>query len=780
MEKLSAFIVKHKLLILGIMIIITIASLVCMFLFVNVNSDLLEYLPEDQKMTIGMNKMKDIFDMQGDAIVGVSGVNYEEMDALVTQIGKEQGIKPGGVIWIGMFEQMRGMDIEEMLNNIDTSSLPSFAKTKIEEYKKAFKDFDSNKLVDEMMKDENLLNIFFPDYKEIGGFQKDIKATYLVMLQLNVPTSSDEAMDLVKKIDDVILKDVDHAIGGSTKMTKDIFDSTIGEIWKYLIVAVLVMFVILMVSTTSLIEPFIFMLTLGISIIINMGTNAFLPSVSVVTFAASSILQLGLSMDYAIFLMHSLQEERKKTLDINLAMKRAIPKTFATVTASALTTVGGFLALFFMKFKIGQDLGIVLAKGVFLSLLTVIFLQPCLMLMTSKWHDKTAHKIHLPKFKTIASFSVTHRKTICIIAFALLIPAIIMQQFLQLSYIKFISPKENPTHVENVVNSMSNSVIVIVPAKSKTDNQNFINDVEKIDKVKGVMGAYGMFPEEPFHKLLEDVAFFTTIPGFDKQLPEDAKMLTGFINKGMTMYTIMIDCEPESVEATKALKDITTLLDNTFGNKPNTYFITGMAQAVEDLKVITPIDFMVVNIVSIILVMIILLIALRSLKLSTLLIAVIELGIFINLSICFIFGQEINFMAYIITSSIQLGATIDYAILYTLKYQKNLDIMPAKEAAYKAVQEGGTSVLTSVAIMTGCCLSVSLITTNVIVSEITLMIARGSVISGVLVLLLLPALLVVFTGNKRLKKRGKAESKIFRRLMKKKDKELLEAPTTTE
>ncbi len=742
MKRFAKFIVKYRLIFLGVMLLLTIASLFAMS-YVNVNSDILSYLPEDVDMTKGLNFMKENFDMQGDAIIGVQGANYEDMQELVSLIEKNGGTKNGGIIWYGLLKEMQDIDWS-MLDNPFVSSLVNNLLTK---YGLTIDDLKS--MTEQLSNNPEVVSLFHPD-----------DDTYLMMLQLNVPSSSNEAMDLLSAIENHLSdKGLDYAMGGSTQITREIFDSTIGEIGKYAFVAVLVMFIILLLTTNSLIDPIVFMLTLGVSIIVNMGTNLVLPSVSVVTYAASSILQLALSMDYAIFLMHSFADEQKKTLDNKLAMERAIPKTFSTISASALTTVGGFLALFAMRFKIGEDLGLVLAKGVFLSLVTVILLQPCLMLLTDKIAKKTQHRIVVPKFKNVASYAVTHRKTIVTIALVLLIPVIIMQNMVELSYIKFVEEDPNPTEIEQKVDALSNSLVVIVPAKTETlngesnvkDQYEFLEKIKARDDVNAVMGLFSMLPEDTAEGIVnlvndEEIGAMMSSSGMDMS------MITGFLNNGYTMYSIMLDTDPESAEGTKALTEIRAILNDYFGE--GDYYITGMTQAVSDLQDITPSDFLFVSLVSVAIIFVILLFTLRSIKMSTIVVLVIEFGIFVNLSISYIFGQTVNFMAYIILSSIQLGATVDYAILYTVKYQNYLGLRSAREAAYTALTESGVSILTSVAILAGCCLSVSVITTNIIVSEITLMIARGAIISGILVLVLLPALLIISTGNQKLEKRS--------------------------
>lgn len=742
MKRFAKFVVKYRLIILGVMLLLMIASLFAMS-YVNVNSDILSYLPEDVDMTRGLNFMKDNFDMQGDAIIGVQGATYEDMQELVSLIENKGGTKQGGIIWYGLLKEMQDIDWT-ILENPWVASLVNNLLNKY-----GLKLEDLKEMTEQLSNNPEIVSLFHPDDE-----------TYLMMLQLNVPSSSNEAMDLLSEIENYFNeKGLDYAMGGSTQITREIFDSTIGEIGKYALVAVLVMFIILLLTTNSIIDPIVFMVTLGVSIVVNMGTNLILPSVSVVTYAASSILQLALSMDYAIFLMHSFAEEQKKTLDDKLAMERAIPKTFSTISASALTTVGGFLALFAMRFKIGEDLGLVLAKGVFLSLVTVVLLQPCLMLLTNKIARKTQHRIIVPKFKNVASYAVTHRKTIVTIALLLLIPTVIMQNMVELSYIKFVEEDPNPTAIEQKVDALSNSLVVIVPAKTESmdgesnikDQYEFLEKIKERDDVNAVMGLFSMLPEDVAEGIVnlvndEDMGKLMASSGMDMS------MITGFLNNGYTMYSVMINAESESAEGTKALNEIRAILDDTFG--AGEYYITGMTQAVSDLQGITPTDFMVVSLVSVAIIFVILLFTLRSLKMSTIVVLVIEFGIFVNLSISYIFGQTVNFMAYIILSSIQLGATVDYAILYTVKYQNYLGIRSAREAAYTALTESGVSIMTSVAILAGCCLSVSLITTNIIVSEITLMIARGSIISGILVMVLLPALLIISTGNQKLEKRS--------------------------
>ena len=266
MKRFAKFVVKYRLIILGVMLLLMIASLFAMS-YVNVNSDILSYLPEDVDMTRGLNFMKENFDMQGDAIIGVQGATYEDMQELVSLIENKGGTKQGGIIWYGLLKEMQDIDWT-MLENPWVASLVNNLLNKY-----GLKMEDLKEMTEQLSNNPEIVSLFHPDDE-----------TYLMMLQLNVPSSSNEAMDLLSEIENYFNeKGLDYAMGGSTQITREIFDSTIGEIGKYALVAVLVMFIILLLTTNSIIDPIIFMVTLGVSIVVNMGTNLILPSVSVVT-----------------------------------------------------------------------------------------------------------------------------------------------------------------------------------------------------------------------------------------------------------------------------------------------------------------------------------------------------------------------------------------------------------------------------------------------------------------------------------------------------------------
>lgn len=701
MEKFSAFLTKHKLAIVIVFVTILIASLVCLF-FVPINSDIISYLPDDMTTSEGYAFLKKTFDMESDAIVAVKGASTEQMTEITKKMQALEGVRENGITWYGTLDSFGDMG--------DENGEIKFGNTVI----------NVKELVTQIKDNKQVQKLLCP--------AEDI---YTIMVQMSVSSSTNEASAILKQTKKIIESyGLEYAVGGSAEISTSLLGTVTGEMPYFLIVAVIIAILVLVLTTNSFFEPVILLTTLAISILLNMGSNIILKDVSVITFATSAILQLALSMDYSIFLMHSFREERKKCFDDRTAMVRAIPKTFSTVCASALTTVGGFIALVFMQFGIGADLGVVLAKGVLMSLLTVVLLQPCLMLFASKTTAKLEHPVHLPKFKKSAEIAVKGRKPILAIALLALVPIIYCGLSISYSYMKMDKDKEALSEVQQVVEVMGNSILICAPngdsAKAHID---FIDEVGKLEHVSVVSSIYAMAPKEMCDSLHTMIKW---------NLPQ----LKAYANNKYVLYTIMIETESESLEEGVLLDNIKSVLSNKFGDE---YYITGMAQAVNDLSIVTPKDFALVSGISAIIIFIILMLSIRSAKYSLALMGTVEFGIFINLALNFIFNTPVNFMAYIIISSVQMGATVDYAILLATKFRRNMASMPVKEACVKAVKDSSLSILTSATILGALCLAVYAITTNAIIGQVTLLIGRGAIISAILILFVLPAILIAIT-----------------------------------
>lgn len=701
MEKFSAFITKHKLAVTIAFAVITIAAIVCMF-FVNINSDIISYLPDDMNTSKGYAFLKKTFDMESDAIVAIKGASEEQMTEIANKMQAIDGVRENGITWYG--------------------TLDSFGQTSIP-------GIDMDALIEEIKNSPDIKKLFCPH-----------EGVWTIMVQMKVTSSSTEARQILNKSKDIIEEyGLEYSIGGSAEIATSLLGSVVKEMPYFLIAAVIIAILVLILSTSSFFEPVILLTTLAISVLLNMGTNIILKDVSIITFATSAILQLALSMDYSIFLMHAFREERRKCFDDRTAMIRAIPKTFSTVCASALTTVGGFIALVFMQFGIGADLGIVLAKGVLMSLLTVVLLQPCLILFASKTTAKLEHPVKLPKFQKSAEVAIKGRKPILAIALLSIVPIMFCGLSISYSYMKMEKGNKELSVVEQVVEKMGNSILICVPnGDSGQTHVDFIEDVKNIEGVSVVSSIYAMAPEDYANKLYFAIKYAPQL-GMEEKLK-------AYANNGYVLYTIMIDTVSESPEEGVLLDKVKGSLENYFGGG-EPYYITGMAVATNDLSVVTPKDFSLVSIISAAIIFFILMLSIRSAKYSLALMGVVEFGIFINLAINFIMSTPVNFLAYIIISSVQMGATVDYAILLTTKFKRNMATMPVKEACLKAVKESSLSILISAAILSSLCFAVCLITTNSIISQVTLLIGRGAIICAFLILFVLPSILIAITGR---------------------------------
>lgn len=696
MEKFSKFIVKHKFAISIAFLVITIASIICLF-FVPINSDIISYLPEDMTTSVGYAKLKELFDMESDAIVAVKGASEGQMTEITKKMQALDGVRENGITWYGTLDSfgdignIGGIDAEELIEQIKNN----------------------------------------PDVKKLFCPKDDI---YTIMVQMSVASSTNEASNVLKQTKKIIEDyGLEYAVGGSAEISTNLLGTVVKEMPYFLIVACLIAILVLVLTTSSFFEPVILLTTLAISVFLNMGTNIILKDVSVITFATSAILQLALSMDYSIFLMHAFRDERRKCFDDRTAMIRAIPKTLSTVCASALTTVGGFIALMFMQFGIGADLGIVLAKGVLMSMLTVLLLQPCLILFTSKTTAKLEHPVHLPKFQKSAEVAIKGRKPMLAIALIALVPMIYCGLNISYSYMKMEKDKSEFTEVQQVVEVMGNSILICAPNANGKTHLAFIEDVKKIENVNVVSSIYSLAPEEMVDTLSQAIRLLAYV---------ENSPLKAYANNGYVLYTLMINTESESAEEGVLLQNVRDTLGKYFGDN---YYITGMAQAVNDLSVVTPKDFALVSAISAVIIFLILMFSIRSAKYSLALMGVVEFGIFINLALNFIIQTPVNFMAYIIISSVQMGATVDYAILLATKFKRNMATMPVKQACLKATKDSTLSIITSATILGALCLAVCAITTNAIIGQVTLLIGRGAIISAVLILFVLPALLIAIT-----------------------------------
>ena len=603
---------------------------------------------------------------------------------------------------------------------------------------------------------------------------------------------------LNERIEDGTITQIDDAsqgyyFSGMAQNARILVDSSLNDMPKFVIAAVLVVFVILLLSSHSYLEPFIFLATLGISILLNMGTNVIagnpIGTISTITSSCAVILQLAVAMDYSIFLSHSFQEELRTLKDPKIALMHAMPKTLKSILASALTTVGGFVALFFMNYGIGYDLGFVLAKGVILSLLAVIFIQPILLILTKKLIDKTHHNwIVTPRLNFVGK-TITNKWVsviVIVLCVAIAVPSAYFQGLVPLNYITFTNetPEEEKSLAQREVEGTNNQLILVIPYQyDGYGNIDLSKHYEFIDKIQqvGVTDetapstdfVEGDYVREDGNKFNPVSDVFTLASLFDSNLMTavqnqnfldfagalmdveaqlKAQLFGSFISNvddetegsvHYMLYTINLEGDPEDIESYNTMLRIRDIANEMFDTDTagKHVYITGLAQGAYDLFMVTPDDFTLVNILSAVIVFLVLLLTFRRPIMSVVLLLVIEAGIFANLTLAYLIGDKINFMAYLIVSAIELGATVDYAILFSSKYFEEKETCTGVVAVKNAVHRSAPSVITSASILIFTCVAVTLLTTNPIVGQITRLIAIGTCFSLILVFTLLPSIL---------------------------------------
>lgn len=796
--------IDNKWLVVGVIAALLVLSFIGL-LFVQKNGDVTSYLKDDTDTMIGKSVLEEAYSIQGDLNIAISYLSKDQVQTIYDAIKNDSELKTMYVtekdgkevrssiiskdVWIGTFDMILELGnggIGGIVEGID----PVVAQ---EIYDSAAKNYVKT--------------------TELGN--GTVVTTYLLSFYLKSAASDNVTIDALDRIEQIINDNINqqksaglisetisaescYYFGGTAENARILVASSVGDMPIFVAIAVVAVFFILLFTSHSYLEPLVFLATLGISILLNMGSNIIagnpVGTISTITSSCSTILQLALAMDYAIFLMHTYYEELRVKLNPRDAMISALPKTLASISASALTTIGGFIALFFMQFGMGYDLGFVLAKGVLLSLLTVIILQPVLIVLFNKPIMKSQHSWIVEPRLSFVSKNITKKGVaIAVIAICAVIclPCAYFQSLTPLTYISTTeaTPTEQMTAPQYVLQGSSNQVIVMVPYSAKEGDESDTSDYvqkqyEFIDYLKTELGQ-----KEGEHGAQDILSLCTIIP--QNRFEEIANHQNGIVmvfiegnfvksyapdggaEREYMLYTLNLEGHPEDEESYASIAAIRAKAAEIFGVSEGEIYMTGLAQGASDLAAVTPDDFMLVNILSAVIIFVILLFTFRSFITSLILLAVIEAGIFFNLAIVYfvsllapfapgllsVFSGEINFMAYLIVSAIELGATVDYAILFTSKLgeEKAKGCRPER-AIRNAIYRSAPSVTTSAAILIAVCLAVNLISSNMIVRQITELIARGTFFSYILVFTLLPSIMLFKEKAHAaiLKRRGKA------------------------
>lgn len=675
MVKVGKSIAKHRVLILIFSIFLLIPSMIGMAK-TKINYDLLSYLPEHLETVKGQDLLVDEYGMGAFSMVVVENMELKDVQKLEEEFSEVDHVKD--VLWY---------------DDVADISLP----------------------VEMLPKD--LRETFFRG-----------DATMMLVLFDNT-TSSDEAMDAVTELRKIA--DERCFIGGMTGVVTDIKNLCNEELPIYVVIAVLLSLLVLELTSTSYLTPLLFLVSIGAAILYNLGSNVFLGETSYITKALTAILQLGVTMDYSIFLLNSYEENKRRFPgEKERAMGHAIANTFKSVVGSSVTTIAGFAALCFMTFTLGRDLGIVMAKGVVVGVICCVTLLPSLVLIFDKWIEKTKHKPLIKNMDRPSAFITKHYKAWILIFLIVLFPAIYGNNHTQIYY--DIAKSLPDTLASNVANEklkqdfdMSNMHMILMDkdmdgkAKSKM--------LDEIDKVEGVQWSLGM------NSLIGPM-----VP--DSMIPEDIrKMLQS------DHYELAFICS-EYASATDEVNEQIAEIDRIVKSYDERAMVIGEAPLMKDLQDVTDVDLINVNAVSMIAIFLIIMIVFKSISLPIILVSVIEFAIAVNMAVPYYGGISLPFVASIVIGTIQLGATVDYAILMTSRYQKErmLRGKTKKEAIAIAHKTSMPSIISSGLSFFAATFGVACYSKVDMIGSICTLLARGALISMCVVILVLPAMLMIF------------------------------------
>ena len=517
-------------------------------------------------------------------------------------------------------------------------------------------------------------------------------------------------------------------LSGMAGVIKDTKDLANKETPIYVLIAVIVSIIILSLTMESFVIPIIFMLCIGIAVLYNMGTNIIFGEISYITKALSAVLQLAVTMDYSIFLLNRYDEERKKETDKTEAMAVAIEKTTSSITGSSLTTIAGFLALCIMELGFGKDIGFVMAKGVVFGVICTLTVLPAMILTFDKLIHKYKHKTLLPKFEKSSAFVIKHHKLMVIIGAIILIPAVIGNNNTKVYYnLDESLPKDLPSIIANnklksEYNMMSTNIILISDELEVYKVNQMIDELKRVDGVTSVVG-------------LEDILGARIPQNF---IPDD--LLEKIKIGGYEEIMLNSEYKAASDEVGVQLKEI----NNIIKKYDKDGLVGGEAPLTEDLITIADSDFDRVSVASVLAIFIIILFVFKSAIIPVLLVLTIELAIYINLGLPFYMGTSIPFISSIVIGTIQLGATVDYAILLTSRFKEELALNSDKKKAMKiALQSSSRSIVTSALTFFGATAGVGIVSDIEMISSLCTLMARGAIISMLVILVILPGILLL-------------------------------------
>lgn len=674
LKKVAHFIVQRGRIIEKFFIAMTILCAVC-YPFVGVNYDLSKYLPDFAPTKQALDVMEKEFGYPGMARIMVKDVTLPEARTIRQRISRVDGV-----------DLVVGPDLAANVYSTDA--------------------FIKNSLTDRFYKDRNAVyQIIFEDGDSDASTHKAINEIY-----------------------GIVGKDR-GCFAGSAVSSKERQESITREIAMAIGMAVVIIWLILTLTTTSWFEPFLFILVMVVAIVLNMGSNIMFGRISFFTFSTAAILQLAVSMDYSIFLLHTYTAIKQSGVDSRPAMEAAIEKSCSSILASGATTIVGFLVIALMKFTIGRDVGFVLTKGIVCSLVTVLFLMPTLILRFDKKIEKTAHRSFLPPLDGMGKLMYRIRIPVLAVAALCAVPCYFGQS---MNYFYYGDDAlgsgpgtrvyEDSRAIEDVFGK-SNVIIAMVPNGNVIKERRLTDELEDQEFIDYALSMAGTLPQG--------------IP--ESFLPESVtkQLRTG----SYARILISMETREESSYSFQCSEKLTEIVKKYY---PEDSYVIGMTPTTIDIRDILTDDYNRVSIISLAGVALVVMLTFHSVMVPILVIIPIEVAIYLNMTIPYIIGDSMVYIGYIIVSCLQLGATIDYSILMTNNYMEFRETMGSREAAVTAIAKSAISILTSGGILTVVGYLLYFTSSIQAISQVGRLVGRGALLSMLLVLSLLPALLAAF------------------------------------
>lgn len=671
MKKFYQIIVKNPQKIIICFVLLAVVGVVLSGM-VGVNYNMTDYLPEDTASTVSLEVMEEEFEGGiPNARVMVKDVSIPEALDYKEKILSCEGVTD--VTWLD-----DAADILQPIETMDTDTVETYYKD-----------------------NSALFTVTIEDGKQV------------------------EAIDAIRNI----IGD-NNAMDGDAVSTAIATTGTVSEINIITAVAILFIFIVLIITTTSWIEPVLVMVGLGISVLINNGSNLIFGEISFVTNAAGTILQVAVSLDYSVFLIHRFEECKMEITDSKEAMVDALCKSTSSILSSGLTTVIGFLALVFMRFRIGPDLGLALAKGVAISLITVFTFMPVLILAMQKWLQKSQHRSFLPGFRGFGR--AVYRVMIplvCVFA-VLIVPSYLASNANDFYYGSSKIYGDTTQYGQDVaaieeMYGKSDTYVVMVPRGDLAAEQELSGALNDIPQVKSILSYVDTVGAEiPVEYLDEDI-------------------VSQLVSENYSRFVITVEADYEGEETFDLVENIRNTVNTYY---PDSYYLAGTGVSTYDLMDTITADTIKVNLIAIGAVFLVLLLTMKSLSLPVILVLAIETAVWINVSVQYFAGSVIFYISYLIISSIQLGATVDYAILFTERYLEFKSRIGKKSAVIETVAVVTPSVLTSGTVLAVVGFLLGYISSHGILSQLGIFIGRGSLLSLFIVLFVLPGLLYLLDG----------------------------------